>query len=121
MIRRPPRSTLFPYTTLFRSHLGAEVGDVDPDGAVRRAPTLRDLEERGARHEVARRALHPPGVVALHEALAASVAEVAARAERLLEQRAGHQRARDHEPRRMELHHLHVAQGESRAVGERDA
>src|SRR3712207_8898485 len=25
MIRRPPRSTLFPYTTLFRSHLGDEV------------------------------------------------------------------------------------------------
>src|SRR3712207_8336809 len=24
MIRRPPRSTLFPYTTLFRSHLGKE-------------------------------------------------------------------------------------------------
>src|SRR5260370_22058064 len=24
MIRRPPRSTLFPYTTLFRSHLGAD-------------------------------------------------------------------------------------------------
>src|SRR2546425_8172067 len=36
MIRRPPRSTLFPYTTLFRSHLprvqdaeaAAEVGEV---------------------------------------------------------------------------------------------
>src|SRR5260370_20730665 len=31
MIRRPPRSTLFPYTTLFRSHLDAtnlEQGDV---------------------------------------------------------------------------------------------
>src|SRR2546430_9537731 len=26
MIRRPPRSTLFPYTTLFRSHLAALVG-----------------------------------------------------------------------------------------------
>src|SRR5256885_4809703 len=26
MIRRPPRSTLFPYTTLFRSHLGLEIG-----------------------------------------------------------------------------------------------
>src|SRR5260221_5380601 len=26
MIRRPPRSTLFPYTTLFRSGLEAEVG-----------------------------------------------------------------------------------------------
>src|SRR3712207_7594004 len=28
MIRRPPRSTLFPYTTLFRSHLRAENTDV---------------------------------------------------------------------------------------------
>src|SRR5258705_9926972 len=26
MIRRPPRSTLFPYTTLFRSVLGRELG-----------------------------------------------------------------------------------------------
>src|SRR3989442_11090761 len=26
MIRRPPRSTLFPYTTLFRSHTGYYVG-----------------------------------------------------------------------------------------------
>src|SRR5256885_11768457 len=25
MIRRPPRSTLFPYTTLFRSHIAPEV------------------------------------------------------------------------------------------------
>src|SRR5690348_18220222 len=33
MIRRPPRSTLFPYTTLFRSH--ADVGDRNPDVAVR--------------------------------------------------------------------------------------
>src|SRR5258707_3948497 len=30
MIRRPPRSTLFPYTTLFRSHLGAL--SVDKEG-----------------------------------------------------------------------------------------
>src|SRR5258708_11572094 len=27
MIRRPPRSTLFPYTTLFRSPLGLAVGN----------------------------------------------------------------------------------------------
>src|SRR3712207_9011359 len=26
MIRRPPRSTLFPYTTLFRSHVGRTAG-----------------------------------------------------------------------------------------------
>src|SRR2546422_7187523 len=30
MIRRPPRSTLFPYTTLFRSQLGADEDDGDP-------------------------------------------------------------------------------------------
>src|SRR3712207_6871944 len=27
MIRRPPRSTLFPYTTLFRSHVGQAAGE----------------------------------------------------------------------------------------------
>src|SRR5258708_9041883 len=33
MIRRPPRSTLFPYTTLFRSdHLAARRGDGRHDG-----------------------------------------------------------------------------------------
>src|SRR2546430_14756596 len=31
MIRRPPRSTLFPYTTLFRSHRG-EAGEVERVG-----------------------------------------------------------------------------------------
>src|SRR2546422_2037871 len=29
MIRRPPRSTLFPYTTLFRSLIGLELGADD--------------------------------------------------------------------------------------------
>src|SRR2546422_8480869 len=32
MIRRPPRSTLFPYTTLFRSHLGHVLPVVDAGG-----------------------------------------------------------------------------------------
>src|SRR3712207_9478612 len=47
MIRRPPRSTLFPYTTLFRSE---EV----PDGVAGRIPVRRsarelvDLDEVGA-------------------------------------------------------------------------
>src|SRR3712207_8410881 len=41
MIRRPPRSSLFPYTTLFRSH-----GVVQDDGELRRtmARRLPDLE-----------------------------------------------------------------------------
>src|SRR3712207_7974072 len=32
MIRRPPRSTLFPYTTLFRSHSGADPFIMKADG-----------------------------------------------------------------------------------------
>src|SRR3712207_7454607 len=38
MIRRPPRSTLFPYTTLFRSH-----------GRPARLRAVRSLEGRGRR------------------------------------------------------------------------
>src|SRR3712207_7185224 len=35
MIRRPPRSTLFPYTTLFRSPpLQVQLGDAEPCGRV---------------------------------------------------------------------------------------
>src|SRR3712207_7951548 len=33
MIRRPPRSTLFPYTTLFRSELVAAIARLLPDAA----------------------------------------------------------------------------------------
>src|SRR2546427_5690353 len=40
MIRRPPRSTLFPYTTLFRS-VGVVGSRVDGQGAVRPATSLR--------------------------------------------------------------------------------
>jgi len=44
MIRRPPRSTLFPYTTLFRSYVTClEVGQyADPDAVLAAAPR-RDL------------------------------------------------------------------------------
>src|SRR5258708_39077835 len=37
MIRRPPRSTLFPYTTLFRSHLQVPAQCGSRDGTDRRA------------------------------------------------------------------------------------
>src|SRR5260221_5702695 len=37
MIRRPPRSTLFPYTTLFRSQRGAGAGNDAAEGAARKA------------------------------------------------------------------------------------
>src|SRR5256885_12803564 len=52
MIRRPPRSTLFPYTTLFRSELGVhrDLGRV-PLGVSPPARALRALPERVAAHE----------------------------------------------------------------------
>src|SRR5258705_7101383 len=37
MIRRPPRSTLFPYTTLFRSRTEMPVGFVGPPDALEEA------------------------------------------------------------------------------------
>src|SRR2546430_10150363 len=51
MIRRPPRSTLFPYTTLFRSRhvhqpqrgvaaLDREAADIDPDAQDRKSTRL---------------------------------------------------------------------------------
>src|SRR2546426_6544074 len=36
MIRRPPRSTLFPYTTLFRSEQAWRAGEADPKALERR-------------------------------------------------------------------------------------
>src|SRR2546429_6491943 len=77
MIRRPPRSTLFPYTTLFRSRgpSGAEAAPF-ASGAGRGARLGHADDRRGARdprrHEPAGRAsvpLRPPRIVALPLAL----------------------------------------------------
>src|SRR2546426_11267629 len=51
MIRRPPRSTLFPYTTLFRSVVGTRAGDADRLGqphVVLDAGRIGNLESRRA-------------------------------------------------------------------------
>src|SRR5256885_6073403 len=45
MIRRPPRSTLFPYTTLFRSHSGRGQEPVSAAGA---APQQPEASSRAA-------------------------------------------------------------------------
>src|SRR2546427_7548870 len=49
MIRRPPRSTLFPYTTLFRSRVPRQAGGRDPAISARRqqpaAPQVVDNEQ----------------------------------------------------------------------------
>src|SRR2546430_16156898 len=40
MIRRPPRSTLFPYTTLFRSGLATAVGGIQSSGSLGTFPNV---------------------------------------------------------------------------------
>src|SRR3712207_7058783 len=56
MIRRPPRSTLFPYTTLFRSQrartgaggvVGAPAGGFRPGGAAQRGVAGEGADRRG--------------------------------------------------------------------------
>src|SRR3712207_8524491 len=61
MIRRPPRSTLFPYTTLFRS-LGDLVGRPAVDGV--------HADQRGEALRAPRRA-HRPGHAVARDELAA--------------------------------------------------
>src|SRR5258707_3127684 len=60
MIRRPPRSTLFPYTTLFRSDQRAtgerRLQDGEAEGLVQR----RQREDRGS--------AHPPGQLCVPQA-----------------------------------------------------
>src|SRR3712207_8527813 len=54
MIRRPPRSTLFPYTTLFRSRRPVAPGPPGAPGRRHRAPappgTRRGLRARSEEH-----------------------------------------------------------------------
>src|SRR2546422_6736913 len=59
MIRRPPRSTLFPYTTLFRSDVTHQQLVVDPEGVISIPPigtvkigglSLREANRRVADH-----------------------------------------------------------------------
>src|SRR3989442_15302143 len=65
MIRRPPRSTLFPYTTLFRSQRvrgGPPILQRPPAGrrAVRAGPEARAVQGPG--HRAAGGAFHPESV-----------------------------------------------------------
>src|SRR2546430_12554207 len=51
MIRRPPRSTLFPYTTLFRS--GYDLAVLAMPGGQRRLANVRKLMRLAREHEAA--------------------------------------------------------------------
>src|SRR3712207_8118114 len=67
MIRRPPRSTLFPYTTLFRS-VGADPGRHGRAGVPRPAARVRRPHGTGRPDRLAVTvASHPPGPAARSE------------------------------------------------------
>src|SRR5438477_8106329 len=57
MLRRPPRSTLFPYTTLFRSRL--ERRDLPGRGRMQSVTLVAQLQHRAHHHR--ERPLAPPG------------------------------------------------------------
>src|SRR2546430_12736726 len=63
MIRRPPRSTLFPYTTLFRSAPGRGVRGAGRHVAVR-GPLAADPGDQPGSPAAARRVRHERGAVA---------------------------------------------------------
>src|SRR2546430_7040605 len=63
MIRRPPRSTLFPYTTLFRSALGRRGHD---GAAIRRHPLRQSVGPRGDRRRIEAVRLAAPAPRGLH-------------------------------------------------------
>src|SRR2546428_9252925 len=50
MIRRPPRSTLFPYTTLFRSPVSMEKNAGIPDSRIRRTARITRRVSRSEEH-----------------------------------------------------------------------
>src|SRR5256886_7183704 len=52
MIRRPPRSTLFPYTTLFRSKIRVVPDELIERGARRGCVALAELRLRESEHEI---------------------------------------------------------------------
>src|SRR2546430_12354661 len=71
MIRRPPRSTLFPYTTLFRSHLFGDGRDLECE---LRAALIERAEQQARQHDTdgmiaahQRNRNHPVGVVRSEE------------------------------------------------------
>src|SRR5689334_24471389 len=65
MIRRPPRSTLFPYTTLFRSPAIPRETDVQVASAPLDAVVVAQVGAVPDHHQVLARAFLAPGVLPL--------------------------------------------------------
>src|SRR3989441_4538116 len=76
MIRRPPRSTLFPYTTLFRSPCGDRRGDAGERDGRARKPARRPLVRGGRPAHPDERRVNVRAWLALLGAIAVALAAV---------------------------------------------
>src|SRR5947207_4975491 len=83
MIRPPPRSTLFPYTTLFRSPGQADLGALGNDAELDKQVAERDLGRRLVDHDA-------------HGAIGRMGAKVDDRARETRVLHAGHGRSEEH-------------------------
>src|SRR2546427_12316160 len=77
MIRRPPRSTLFPYTTLFRSGEDAERTRGDAGAAAQQRPLLarRPISDSGGRECAAARDGRGAAAIAEEEPAASAASQ----------------------------------------------
>src|SRR3712207_7719851 len=75
MIRRPPRSTLFPYTTLFRSADGRSAAPIDALSMVDPATIVPDQPRPSSTSPIASRAVSCPAVPTVAQAASSSRSE----------------------------------------------
>src|SRR3712207_8524850 len=112
MIRRPPRSTLFPYTTLFRSGLGVVLYTGDSD-----AELLYGGLDSGARG-YALKAGSMAELVAAIERVAAGGTYVDPRLDRILLSERATSRLPQLSPREKQITHLMAEGRTAEAIGE---
>src|SRR3989454_7301131 len=111
MIRRPPRSTLFPYTTLFRSYGIPSSKYVDFERLYSGVKTRHQVHERGENP-----LRHPPNQLLVHQ-VGWEGARAAAQSKGYL---AAHARLRESAERQPEGALHFIARQEGRASSERE-
>src|SRR3712207_6974734 len=80
MIRRPPRSTLFPYTTLFRSPLNQYVSfSASPASATEGEPTLDEVIPGPSVHDPVNQVISSEELQALVSCLSSALSDLESR------------------------------------------
>src|SRR2546427_845999 len=96
MIRRPPRSTLFPYTTLFRSLGTEQSGRVHQVSEERGAAGVEHIEDRARRVRQRQGDRKSTRLNSSHSQISYAVFCLKKKKKRRIITKRNHQRARDH-------------------------